>query len=70
MSIRPLDSTLAERLLELRGWTPEAIERLGLGFDGRRVVFSVRDGVGELVGYTHLPAERRTAGRRRVQDVG
>jgi hypothetical protein len=41
-------ATLA-RLSELRGWTPEAIEKLGLGHDGERVIFGARDAGGSLV---------------------
>jgi hypothetical protein len=43
---------VAARLLELRGWTPEAIERLDLGFDGERVTFPVYDQSGERIGFT------------------
>ena len=49
--------TLAEipevlkRLCELRGWTPEIIERRELGLDeGGRVTFPLRDARGHLVG--------------------
>jgi hypothetical protein len=38
------------RLGQLRGWTPEAIAGLSLGFDGERIVFPVRDAGGALVG--------------------
>lgn len=39
------------RLGELRGWTAEAIDRLGVGLDERgRVTFATRDAAGELVG--------------------
>ena len=37
---------LLERLTELRGWRPAAIEQLGLGFDGQRIVFPIRDAEG------------------------
>lgn len=31
------------RLQELKGWTPRAIVRCGLGWDGERIVFTIRD---------------------------
>jgi hypothetical protein len=46
MSARPIP----EQVLELRGWTPAAADRLGLGWDGERVVFPVRDQSGEQIG--------------------
>jgi Protein of unknown function (DUF3631)/Toprim-like len=39
-----------KQLSELRGWTPEALERLGVGTDGERVTLPYRDADGELVG--------------------
>jgi hypothetical protein len=49
-------SAIPDELLERRGWTSEAIERLGLGFDGDRVVFPVRGAAGEHIGFTrYLP---------------
>jgi hypothetical protein len=39
-----------ERLKELRGWHPAAIERLEVGYDGRRVTFPYRNADGQLVG--------------------
>jgi DNA primase len=47
-----LNAAVLARLFELRGWTPEAIERLGLGFDGQRVLFPVYDESGERLGFT------------------
>jgi hypothetical protein len=38
------------RLSELRGWTREAVERLGVGFDGRLVTLPYRNEDGVLVG--------------------
>lgn len=38
-----------DRLAALKGWTPEVLDRLGVGFDGERVTFPVRDGDGALV---------------------
>jgi hypothetical protein len=65
-----------QRLEELRGWTPEAIGRLGLREDTReglyagRVVFDVRDATGELLGTTSYqpdPGLRNDAdGRRKM----
>jgi hypothetical protein len=45
---------VVERLGELRGWTPEAIRKLGVGFDPSvgRVVFPSRDAFGTLVGFS------------------
>jgi len=37
---------IVQRLTELKGWSPRAIMRLGLGWDGSRVVFPVRTRVG------------------------
>jgi hypothetical protein len=49
-------STIPAELLEGRGWTLEAIERLGLGFASGRILFPVRDSSGEQVGYArYLP---------------
>lgn len=55
---------LTERLYELRRWTPEAIERLAVGFDSERIVFPIHDGHSSLVGlvrYHPNPAERNGA---------
>jgi hypothetical protein len=49
---KQLSPQIMARLLELRGWTLDAMLRLGLGFDGRRVVFPVYDAAGDLVGFT------------------
>jgi AAA domain len=57
------DAATLERLLRLRGWTKEAIERLGLGLDHDLVVFPIRNAVGALVGverYQPDPAARGT----------
>jgi Protein of unknown function (DUF3631)/Toprim-like len=53
------------RLSELRGWTREAIEKLGLGLDGERILFPLRDATGALVGigrYQPNP-DKRAAGK-------
>lgn len=50
-----------DRLRELRGWTRDAIEVLGLGLDGGRVVIPIHDAAGELVNiqrYQPNPARR------------
>jgi hypothetical protein len=55
------EADLIASLCKLRGWTREAILGLGLGYDGERVVFPVRDETGLLVGvmrYTPDPASR------------
>jgi hypothetical protein len=39
-----------ERLSALRGWTREALDRMEVGFDGRRVTFPYRDAHRRLVG--------------------
>ena len=38
---------LIRRLGELKGWTPYAIQRCGLGWDGERITFTIRKWVGE-----------------------
>lgn len=40
---------LVERLRELRGWTPDALRRLEVGFDGKRLTLPVRDAEGAIV---------------------
>ncbi len=53
------DNTAAlARLRELKGWSPVAAEQLGVGFDGKRLVFPIRDQDGQLVNvvkYTPKP---------------
>ena len=39
-----------KRLQELKGWTPEGIQRLGLGWDGERVVFVIRNARAKIIG--------------------
>jgi DNA primase len=58
------EGALLARLAELRLWTRAAVERLGLGWDGDRVTFPVRDAAGGLVGlarYQPDPARRTRA---------
>ena len=51
-----MPGNVAARLHQVRGWTPEAIVRLGLGYDGERVTIPVRDQSGTLLGHTrYLP---------------
>ena len=53
-----------QRLGNLRGWTREAVEALGVGLDDGRIVFAYRDAVGALVGVgRYMPnPERRGDG--------
>jgi hypothetical protein len=65
--VEPLTPALLARLHELRGWTPEAIERLGVGFDGERVTFPVRAETGEFVGHVrYQPNPERLNGRPKM----
>lgn len=51
---------LLDRLRELRGWSADALAGLGLGFDGDRLVFPIRDSAGQLVSvgrYTPSPKD-------------
>lgn len=41
---------IISRLEEVRGWTAQAMWRCGLGWDGERVVFPIRDGRLKIVG--------------------
>jgi hypothetical protein len=53
---------VVSRLFELRGWTRGAMTALALGFDGKRIVFPVRDSSGDLVNvcrYTPSPPENQ-----------
>jgi hypothetical protein len=44
------------RLQELKGWTPLAIQRLGLGWDGERIIFPIRNAKHKIVGIVrYLP---------------
>jgi hypothetical protein len=55
------DERTVERLLEVRGWTREAIESLQLGIDGVRITIPIRDAGRRLVGchrYAPNPATR------------
>lgn len=39
---------LLDRLAELRGWAPETLRVLGVGYDGQRLTLPVHDGSGQL----------------------
>lgn len=48
--------TILARLFEVKAWTPEAIYRLGLGWDGERVTFTIRNPKLKIVGIVrYLP---------------
>ncbi len=55
------------RLEALRGWTAEAIRALGLGLDGERIVFPVRDSDGALTNLLrYAPDPERRNGRPKM----
>jgi len=60
------------RLERLRGWTPDAVAGLELGWDGDRIVFPIRDAEGVLVGVQRYEPDRsgRDGGPKMVADVG
>jgi AAA domain len=66
------DPRLLDRLYELRGWKREAIEDLGLGLDGDRVTFPIRDGNGRPVGrLRYAPDPARSKGQpKMIADPG
>jgi Protein of unknown function (DUF3987)/Toprim-like len=57
---------LHRRLVELRGWTREVVEALGLGYDGKRIVFPVKDASGQLVGVVRYRPGNRPDGERKI----
>lgn len=63
---------LLARLDELRGWTPQALVELELGFDGERVTFPYRDSDHRLVGLGryHPNPKRRADGPKLKADAG
>lgn len=70
-SVLLADERVLSRLSELRGWTREAVEELGLGLDGDRIVFPVRDPAGQLVGVTrYAPNPERRDGPKTVAAAG
>ena len=66
------DVAVLARLADLRGWTPEALEALEVGFDGHRLVFPARDAAGHLVGLDRYEPdpERRRDRPKMVADRG
>jgi Protein of unknown function (DUF3987) len=65
------NEAVVRRLAELRGWTRDAIETLGLGYDGQRIVFPVTDAAGRVVGIArYLPGDRPNGERKMLADAG
>ncbi|HEV2771638.1 MAG TPA: DUF3631 domain-containing protein [Thermoleophilaceae bacterium] len=66
------DAEALARLETLRGWTADAVRALGLGLDGARVVFPVRDADGALVNLLrHLPDPKgRNGGPKLLAESG
>ncbi len=61
---RAMTPDVEARLQALRGWSPEALRSLSVGYDGQRVTFPVRDAAGAVVGalkYQPDPARRADA---------
>lgn len=52
------------KLAELRGWTVEAIERLGVGLDGERITFENRDAEKRLLSFSRYLPDPGTRGDR------
>lgn len=51
---------IVRRLLELQGWSAQAIVELGLGFDGERIVFPIRNPAGGLIGLANYAPNPKT----------
>jgi DNA primase len=64
------DPQLLAQLGALRGWTPAAVRRLGLGFDAERVTFPIRDAQGDLVGLLRYAATGRRSRAKMLADAG
>lgn len=61
------DEGLLGRVRAGRGWSRRAVEVLGLGWDGERIIFAIRDRDGRLVGVERsLPPGGRAGGRRKL----
>ena len=60
------DQRVVERLAELRGWSRAGLEQFGLGFDGERIVFPIRDGEGVLVNVERYKPGKRADGERKT----
>jgi hypothetical protein len=63
--------SLLGRLYEVKGWTPKAIYRCGLGWDGERVVFPIRNHRLKIVGAVRYlpggkPKSLAVAGSKRL----
>ncbi|MBA2419690.1 MAG: DUF3987 domain-containing protein, partial [Thermoleophilaceae bacterium] len=59
------------RLAELRGWSPEACRKLGLGLEGDRIVFPVRDAAAVLVAVSRfVPSPEPRTGPKMQADPG
>jgi Protein of unknown function (DUF3631)/Toprim-like len=62
---------LLARLSQLRGWSTEAIAKLGLGVEGTRIVFPIRDDHGLLVGVArYAPGPGRGDAPKMLADQG
>lgn len=59
-----------DRLRELRGWTPEALANLGVGYDGERVVFPIRDRAGKLVNVCRYTPSPKNGDRKMLALAG
>lgn len=66
------DDRLLARLYELRGWTPWAIRRLAVGFDGERIVFPIRDAKRTIIGIVRYQPnpEHRNGGPKTLALAG
>jgi hypothetical protein len=62
---------LLAQLAESRGWSGQTIEELGLGFEGTRIVFPIRDAHGLLVGVArYAPGPDRGDPPKMLADPG
>lgn len=64
--VEVLSARIVERVCELRGWTPEALTKLGVGYDPSvgRVVFPSRDAHGVLVGFSRYQPNKEKRGNQ------
>jgi hypothetical protein len=65
------DETLLDRLEARKGWTPHAIWRCGLGWDGERITFPIKDHRLRIVGLVRYlpggsPKSKAVPGSRRL----
>lgn len=66
------DAPLLARLAQLKGWSWEALDALGAGWDGRRIALPIRDRSGQLVnvaGYLPHGAPKMRALKGRPRDL-